>query len=848
MTLTDDPAWEGLLRGIAAASVPTSGPTGAPPLPVGARLGRFELRALLGAGGFGVVYRAHDTVLGRDVALKLPWRRDAEASRGFLEEARTGASLADPHLVSVYDVGERDGFPFIALELVQGRSLRSLLEPGALSLDEARPLLRGVARALRAVHARGWVHLDVKPDNVVVGDDGSVKLLDFGVAQPTGTTRSSGGTPDYAPPEATSPGPRDARFDTFAFGVLAQEVLLGERSTRPLARLARLGSVGALIRQCLAAEADARPASGEALVAVLEAPPRRRWAAAWLGAGLALAGLLVVLQVRRGSQSVSLQRQHLRLTANRVDRPIIAAALSADGLRVLSADDEGWGLFAVDAPTRARRVELPEGGEPGTVRALPDGSWVLGAHDGGTVLWRLDADGSNGSVVWRTASRTADVGPAGEVVEVDDERLTVHRRGETLVRAARERETFLYAAFSPDGRHLVLARQQFQRSGWVRCVEAVVTADLEVTWAHCSERLTQPWMPVVAAWHPEGIAWVEAEAPSAGSGVSILLQPLSREGRASGAVRRIDAIDDETVSGLSISQTGALLTLRHEVKRTTERLVGATLTPMSVSDFDERPSAWSGDGTLWRTQVRARVPSVVGTTSTGDVVRLPVGSWQSAALAVDDQLVAWTTSGPVDGGLATWDLVRVFRDGGVERIALPGRLDEAISLSRNVPPRAEVHCAGAHEPCVLGWPDEAYVFYALGFAGSPRRLFSVPDLRERYGRWTLTDRATVLVTDGRGQLVERDLEGQTLAVRPLEAFETVYALASTPGRTLVSGPLRQTGRYRLVALDDDGGTTVLFEDAQRAITDIIPGPRGGLALGVRVIDTDLWLSRELFSP
>ncbi len=836
--------WEGLLRGIAAASVPTSGPTGAPPLPVGTKLGRFELRAILGAGGFGVVYRAHDTVLGRDVALKLPWRRDAQASRGFLEEARTVASLADPHLVSVYDVGESDGFPFIALELVQGRSLRARLATGSLSLEQARSLLLGVARALRAVHARGWVHLDVKPDNVVVSDDGAVKLLDFGVAQPAGSTTSSGGTPDYAPPEATQPAPRDPRFDTFAFGVLAQEVLLAKRSTRPLPELASVGALGALVRRCLAVDPAARPSSGE-LVAALEAPPRRlAW---WL-----VAGLLLVLALPWGllarTPPTPLPRQHVRLTANRVDRPIIVAAISADGRRVLAADGQGWWLIDVEAPTQPRRVELPEGGEPGSVRALSDGAWAVASHDGGTSLWRLDAEGVKATLAWHGGSRIGDLGPNGEVLEVDDTKLTVHRGGDAVVRAVRERESFIFAAFSGDGRHFFLASQQFQLSGWLRCIEVVATADLVVTWSHCSERLTQPWMPVVAAWHPEGLAWVEAEAPGLGSGVSIQLQPLSREGRPTEPARRLDAIEEETVSGLSVSQTGALLTLRHEVKRTTELLVGAALAPASISDFDERPSAWSSDGTLWRTQVRARVPSVVGTTRAGGLIRLPVRAWQSAALPVNGQVVTWATNGPVDGGPASWELLRISSDGGVERAQLPGPLEESFSLSRNVPPRAEVHCAGEREPCVLGWPDEAYTFYALTREGPPRRLFALPDLRKRYGRWTLTAHATVLVADGRGQLAELDLEGQTLATWPLDAFETVYALGSSQGRPLVSGPLLSTGRYRLAQLEADGGAAVLFQDAQRAVTDIVSGPDGGLALGVRVIDTDVWLSRALSKP
>ncbi len=846
MTLTDDPAWEGLLRGIAAASVPSAGPPGEPPFPVGHSLGRFELRGLLGAGGFGVVYRAHDTVLGRDVALKLPWRRGAQASRGFLDEARTVAALTDPHLVSVYDVGEVDGFPFIALELVQGRSLRARLTSGPMRANEARPILLGVARALRAVHARGWVHLDVKPDNVIVADDGSVKLLDFGLAHPTGRASNVGGTPSYAPPEATTLTPRDARFDTFAFGVLGQELLLGVRAPRPAAELGRSGAVGAVIRQCLAANPSDRPASGAVLVQALEHRPRPAM-------GLVVAGLVLALALVGSGwlvqgRALPPARQHLRLTAQRVDRPIHAAAISRDGRVVLSADTRGLWRFDVEAPTRLGLVTLPEPGEVGTVRARADGAWAVSTHDGGTVLWLVDADGEHATVVSRGAFRMGDLGPDGAVLELDDTRLTVRRAGADVVRAASGKEVLLYATFSDDGRLLVIASQRLQRSGWLRCLEVASATDLDVRWTHCAERLTQPWMPVVASWHPEGLAWVETEAAGAGSGVAIHLQPLSSDGRASGARRRLDGIDEETVSGLSIGQAGELLTLRHEVKRTTELLAGTTLQPASVEDFDERPSAWSEAGTLWRTQSRARIPTVLGTTRDGGLRQLPLSGWLSSATPVDGDVLVWTTRGNLDGGASIWELVRLSEDGGREPYLLPGVLEEAVSLSRSVPPRAEVSCAHEREPCVLGWPAEQYEFYALERRAPPRLLFSVPDLRERYGKWRMSARGTVLLADGRGALRELDLSGRELATWGVDDLEAILAVGTRDDDVLVSGPARGVDRFRLVRLQPDGGRAALLDDALKAVTDIVDGPDGGLALGVRVIDTDLWLSRASAHP
>jgi hypothetical protein len=840
VTLTDDPAWEGLLRGIAAASVPSGELPGQPPLPVGHTLGRFELRALLGAGGFGVVYRAHDTVLGRDVALKLPWRRGATAARGFLSEARTVAALNDPHLVSVYDVGEVDGFPFIALELVQGRSLRARLASGPMPVDEARPILLGVARALCAVHARGWVHLDVKPDNVIVTEDGSVKLLDFGLAHPTGQASNVGGTPSYAPPEATSLTPRDARFDTFSFGVLGQELLLCVRAPRPAVELSRAGTLGALVRQCLSENPDERPASGQVLVRALE---RRSQPGRWLAAAGLVLTLAAAVWLAQRERPAPPPQQHVRLTAQRVDRPIHAAALARNGRGVLSADSRGLWRFDVEAPTRLSAVMLPEPGEVGTVRSRSDGRWLVSTHDGGTVLWLVEAEGQKATEAHRGAFRMGDVGPDGTVLELDDTKLTVRRAGGELVRATGEKEVLLYASFSDDGQLVLIASQRLQQLGWLRCLEVASTTDLEVRWAYCAEALTQPWMPVVAAWHPEGVAWVETEAAGAGSGVAIHLQPLS-EGRPSGARRRLDGIEEETVSGLSVGRAGELLTLRHEVRRTTELFVGASLQPASVEDFDERPTAWADDGTLWRTQSRARVPTVIATRSDAGLVQLPLDGWLSAATPVDGDVLVWTSKGTLDGGSSRWDLVRLLADGGLEPSLLPGVVEETVSLSRHLPPRAQVSCAHEHEPCVLGWPGAPYEFYALERRAPPRLLFSVPDLRERYGKWKLTARSTLLLADGSGALRELDLSGRELARWEVGAFEALLALGTRGDDVLVSGPVRAHGRYHLVQLEADGGRAVLFDDALKAITDLVNGPDGGLAVGVRLIDTDLWLSRS----
>src|SRR5262249_17493265 len=139
----------------------------------------------LGAGGMGVIYKATDTRLERQVALKLitPFFSDTNGRRRFEREARAASQLNHPNIVSIYDVGEQDGVTFLVMELVAGRSLSHVIPRDALPIEHAVDYPRQVADALAAAHAAGIVHRDIKPTNIMVSDDGRVKILDFGLAK-----------------------------------------------------------------------------------------------------------------------------------------------------------------------------------------------------------------------------------------------------------------------------------------------------------------------------------------------------------------------------------------------------------------------------------------------------------------------------------------------------------------------------------------------------------------------------------------------------------------------------------------------------------------------------------------
>jgi predicted ATPase len=195
----------------------------------------------------GEVYRGLDTKLDRLVALKVLPRQvtgDPDRFRRFQQEARAASSLNHPHILVVHDIGEIDGCPFIVTELVEGLTLRQAMDQQAIGVREALDLGTQIASALAAAHARGIVHRDIKPDNIMVRPDGYLKVLDFGLAKlsmPAGTADETGfltdigvvlGTPEYMSPEQAAGQPVDFRSDQFSFGVLMYELLSARRPFR----------------------------------------------------------------------------------------------------------------------------------------------------------------------------------------------------------------------------------------------------------------------------------------------------------------------------------------------------------------------------------------------------------------------------------------------------------------------------------------------------------------------------------------------------------------------------------------------------------------------------------------
>ena len=222
------------------------------PLPQGTKIGAYDVTGLLGTGGMGEVYRARDTTLDRDVALKvLPdaFTADPDRRARFEREARVLASLNHPNIAQIYGVEDAAGSRALVLELVEGPTVADFVARGPVPLADALRVAGQIASALQAAHGAGVVHRDLKPANVKVREDGTVKVLDFGLAKalapepaagadpsqpPTLTASATGlgvvmGTPSYMSPEQAVGAAVDVGADLWSFGVLLYEMLAGER-------------------------------------------------------------------------------------------------------------------------------------------------------------------------------------------------------------------------------------------------------------------------------------------------------------------------------------------------------------------------------------------------------------------------------------------------------------------------------------------------------------------------------------------------------------------------------------------------------------------------------------------
>lgn len=268
----------------------TEAPADTGALPAGHILGHYRILERIGTGGMGTLYRAHDTRLGRAVALKFlpPQPSTGEESRErLLSEARAAAALEHPNVCAIHEVGEtEDGRPFIAMPFYRGETLKERLRRGPLPAAEAAAVARQLAAGLAAAHASGIVHGDIKPANVMLTADGTVKLLDFGLAE-TGSVvggRPGGpwGTLPYMSPERVGGGPTDPQSDLWSMGAVLYEMLTGAPPFRAASELVLLREI---LRERPEPVSTLAPATPEPLARIVDRLLRKEPGARYESAG-----------------------------------------------------------------------------------------------------------------------------------------------------------------------------------------------------------------------------------------------------------------------------------------------------------------------------------------------------------------------------------------------------------------------------------------------------------------------------------------------------------------------------------------------------------------------------------
>jgi Tol biopolymer transport system component len=472
----------------------------------GRRLGPYEIVAPLGAGGMGEVWRARDTRLGRDVAIKvLPeaFARDPDRLARFQREARAVAALSHPHIVALHDIGEEQGTAYVVTELLEGETLRAALRRGPLPVRKSMEQAVQVARGLAAAHEKGIVHRDLKPENVFVTADGQVKILDFGLArwEPIGTPGGTSaetlsrqttpgtvlGTVGYMSPEQVQGLAGDHRSDVFALGCVLYEMLTGHRAfERPtvaetLTAILREDPPEAsasgrtvppalerTVRRCLEKSPAERFQSARDVAFALEAlsgdsrdalsarvgfgraSPRRRLGLSVLAlilvAGIAgVTGYFAGLSGQRGGAHLSYTRLTFRQGA------IVTARFGPDGRTVFyGAAWEGQPFRVYETRPDGREVVLP----------LENADLLSVSRDGELAVLLLKTHGGN---AWWKAGTLAIVPAAGGAPREVAENVTA-------------------ADWAPDGKTLAVVRREgtltrlefplghviYEKQGWIQ--------------------------------------------------------------------------------------------------------------------------------------------------------------------------------------------------------------------------------------------------------------------------------------------------------------------------------------------------------------------------------------------
>src|SRR5262245_17282205 len=665
----------------------------------GTRLGGFEVLGPLGAGGMGEVYRARDTRLGREVALKvLPesLALDRDRLARFEQEARAASALNHPNIVTIYEIGRDGDTTFVAMELIDGRTLRESVISGAMPVRKALGVAAQISEGLAKAHAAGIVHRDLKPENVMVSKDGFVKILDFGlaklieadssgvsalptIAQPETRPGTVMGTVGYMSPEQASGEPMDYRSDQFSLGSMLYEMLTGKKAFQ---RKTAAETMSAIIRdepeaagklrpdlplpvrwileRCMAKDPEDRYAAtrdlsrdlsglrdhiseaSSGVEGIVASPARRTSRRRWIAAALVLAaaaGIAGWLAARSFSSKAPAAPSFKRLTFQRV---ILGnARFAPDGQTIVYGANDPGSLGIRPTTLYLTRLDSPESKRfefPGDILSISKSAELAiykstRAH--GTLQVVPITGGKPRSLVENVTWAGADWEPSGKQLAVIRE-IEGARRLEFPIGTVLAQGTLGSPRFSPDGREIVYWESSPDDS---RLHVVDVRSKRNTT-------LTSGWPEIAGGmpcWTSDGReVWFTANKPGEMDSLWAV--------RRNGSLRRVARVPG-ILELYDMSRDGRVLLAHHNI---TQRLVG--LAPGAASEIDlswlDRSSAadLSPDGTtllITEDGEGAGVSPAVYLRTTDGAPAAKIGEGEGVALSPDKR---WALTRRTEGG------------------------------------------------------------------------------------------------------------------------------------------------------------------------------------------------------